>query len=78
MGDLYFHTGGTIHAHDYQRLQEILPQVQGKEELTILMEGTDSIQGDAIFELLDQNGFHRYVKGGGHDHYKVIARRKHG
>jgi hypothetical protein len=76
MGDLYFHVGGTITGHDRKRLERILPEIDGNEKLTIVMEASDSIQADPLFGLLERNGFSHYPKGGHHDGYTVIARRK--
>ncbi|GIM47518.1 hypothetical protein DNHGIG_30670 [Collibacillus ludicampi] len=78
MSEIFFHTGDRIDAHDYQRLEELLPRVQGKDVLRVMMEGSDSIQADALFDLLEQNGFERHVKGGHQDHFMIIARRKNG
>ena len=77
MGDLYFHVGGTITGHDVQRLDRILPEIDSNEELTIVIEASDSIQSDAMLGLLERRGFDHYVKGGHKDGYTVVARRKH-
>ncbi|MFC4767409.1 hypothetical protein [Effusibacillus consociatus] len=77
MGDLYFHVGGTITGHDLKRLQRVLSEIDNNEKLTIVMEASDSIQADALFGLLERQGFSHYAKGGHHDGYTVIARRQH-
>ncbi|GAX90436.1 hypothetical protein [Effusibacillus lacus] len=77
MGDLYVHVGGTITGHDVKRLARILPEIDRNEELAIVMEASDSIQADALTELLDREGFDHYPKGGHHDGFAIVARRKH-
>lgn len=76
MGNMYFHVGGTITGHDVQRLNRILPEIDNKEELTIVMEASDSIQSDAMLGLLERQGFDHYVKDGHHDGYTIVASRK--
>ncbi|WP_018132928.1 hypothetical protein [Effusibacillus pohliae] len=77
MGDLYFHVGGTITGHDLRRLERVLPEIDGHETLTIVMEASDSVQADALTVLLDREEFDHYPKGGHYDGFTIIARRKH-
>lgn len=76
MGDLVFHVGGTITGHDVKRLERVLPEIDHNEELTVVLESSDSNQADALTGLLERQGFARYVKGGHHDRYTIVARRK--
>lgn len=77
MGDLYFHVGGTINGNDVSRLERMLPEIDHNEKLTIVLEASDAIQADPLTALLERRGFDHYPKGGHHDGFTIIARRKH-
>ncbi|BCJ85105.1 hypothetical protein [Effusibacillus dendaii] len=77
MGDLYVHVGGPVNQDDLQRVENVLPEIEGDETLTVLTRAENTIQTDTLLDLLDQRGFKHYTKSGPHNEFKIIARRKH-
>lgn len=75
MSELSFSAGSEIDISDVNRLEEILIEMQGQDEITISLEATDAHETDIIMDLLEKHGLDYQAKGS-HDgkHYYITAR----
>ena len=77
MSDYRINFGSIIGASDTERLSYMLGVVDFDDELIITLEAADISQADAIFSVLDNNGFDITGKGSNDgEKYNIIARRK--